>query len=283
MTQIKENGKNRGKFEGVLICTDLDGTLLKDDKTISDENIDAIEFFKQEGGIFTFITGRMPFYISNIYNIIKPNAPFGCINGGGLYDFPAQKYIWKGVMADGVMELVKLIDESFPDVGIQVNTFERSYFCKENEAIKNLRKITDAENFVCHYLDVKEPIAKIIFGSYNNEEIIKIQETLCSHPLAEKFDFIRSERTLYEILPKGIGKGTSIKKLTEHLKLDINKTIAIGDYDNDISMFNAAKVSIAVSNAAPNALKAAEFVTVSNEENAIAKVIYDLEKGKYIL
>ena len=130
---------------------------------------------------------------------------------------------------------------------------------------------------------MKEPIAKIIFGSYNNEEIIKIQETLCSHPLAEKFDFIRSERTLYEILPKGIGKGTSIKKLTEHLKLDINKTIAIGDYDNDISMFNAAKVSIAVSNAAPNALKAAEFVTVSNEENAIAKVIYDLEKGKYIL
>lgn len=283
MTQIKENGKNRGKFEGVLICTDLDGTLLKNDKTISDENINAIEFFKQEGGIFTFITGRMPFYISNIYNIIKPNAPFGCINGGGLYDFPTQKYIWKGVMADGVMELVKLIDESFPDVGIQVNTFERSYFCKENEAIKNLRKITNAENFVCHYLDVKEPIAKIIFGSYNNEEIIKIQETLCSHPLAEKFDFIRSERTLYEILPKGIGKGTSIKKLTEHLKLDINKTIAIGDYDNDISMFNAAKVSIAVSNAAPNALKAAEFVTVSNEENAIAKVIYDLEKGKYIL
>lgn len=283
MTQIKENGKNRGKFEGVLICTDLDGTLLKNDKTISDENINAIEFFKQEGGIFTFITGRMPFYISNIYNIIKPNAPFGCINGGGLYDFPTQKYIWKGVMADGVMELVKLIDESFPDVGIQVNTFERSYFCKENEAIKNLRKITNAENFVCHYLDVKEPIAKIIFGSYNNEEIIKIQETLCSHPLAEKFDFIRSERTLYEILPKGIGKGTSIKKLTEHLKLDINKTIAIGDYDNDISMFNAAKVSIAVSNAAPNALKAAEFVTVSNEENAIAKVIYDLEKGRYIL
>lgn len=283
MTQIKENGKNRGKFEGVLICTDLDGTLLKNDKTISDENINAIEFFKQEGGIFTFITGRMPFYISNIYNIIKPNAPFGCINGGGLYDFPTQKYIWKSVMADGVMELVKLIDESFPDVGIQVNTFERSYFCKENEAIKNLRKITNAENFVCHYLDVKEPIAKIIFGSYNNEEIIKIQETLCSHPLAEKFDFIRSERTLYEILPKGIGKGTSIKKLTEHLKLDINKTIAIGDYDNDISMFNAAKVSIAVSNAAPNALKAAEFVTVSNEENAIAKVIYDLEKGKYIL
>lgn len=283
MIQIKENGEKRGKFDGVLICTDLDGTLLKNDKTISDENISAIEFFKQEGGIFTFITGRMPFYISDIYNRIKPNAPFGCINGGGLYDYPAQKYIWKGVMADGVMDLVKLIDEAFPDVGIQVNTFHRTYFCKENQTMKNFRRITNAQNIVCHYSDVKEPIAKIIIGSEHNEEIIKIQDTLDSHPLAEQFDFIRSERALYEILPKGIGKGTSIKKLTEHLNLDINKTIAIGDYDNDISMFNAAKISIAVSNASHNALKAADFVTVSNEENAIAKVIYDLEKRTYIL
>ena len=168
MIQVKENGEKRGKFEGVLICTDLDGTLLKNDKTISDENISAIEFFKQEGGIFTFITGRMPFYISDIYNRIKPNAPFGCINGGGLYDYPAQEYIWKGVMADGVMELVKLIDDTFPDVGIQVNTFHRTYFCKENQTMKNFRKITNAENIVCHYSDVKEPIAKIIIGSEHN-------------------------------------------------------------------------------------------------------------------
>lgn len=55
-----------------------------------------------------------------------------------------------------------------------------------------------------------------------------------------------------------------------------------GDYNNDISMFNAAKVGIAVFNGCPEALAAADFVTVSNEENAVAKVIYDLENGKYI-
>ena len=79
-----------GKFDGFLICTDLDGTLLRNDKTISPENLQAIAYFKQEGGFFTFVTGRMPFFVSHVYDRIKPNAPIGCINGGGLYDYPNQ-------------------------------------------------------------------------------------------------------------------------------------------------------------------------------------------------
>lgn len=48
------------KFEGIMICTDLDGTLLSDQCTISKDNLDAIEYFKANGGKFTFITGRVP-------------------------------------------------------------------------------------------------------------------------------------------------------------------------------------------------------------------------------
>ena len=71
-----------GKFDGILICTDLDGTLYRNDKTISDENKAAIEYFKSEGGLFTFITGRMPDYSEEAYMAASPNVPFGCINGG---------------------------------------------------------------------------------------------------------------------------------------------------------------------------------------------------------
>lgn len=269
-------------FDGVLICTDLDGTLLRNDKTISDTNIKAIEYFKQNGGLFTFVTGRMPNFVDDIAQQIKPNAPIGCVNGGGLYDYKNKKYLWTSVMPDEVLEMIKCIDNKFPDVGIQTCTFEKSYFSKDNITMKKFREVTNAENFICHYAEVKEPIAKIIFGSESDEEIMEIKETLEHHPLADKFDFIRSERTLYEILPKGICKGTSIKKLCENLNIDINQTIALGDYNNDISMFNTAKIGIAVSNACSEALKAADFVTVSNEENAVAKVIYDLKDGKYI-
>ena len=69
-----------GKFDGILICTDLDGTLYENDKTISSENKKAIEHFKSEDGYFTFITGRMPYYSVDAYNSVKPNVPFGCVN-----------------------------------------------------------------------------------------------------------------------------------------------------------------------------------------------------------
>ena len=58
-----------GKFNGILICTDLDGTLLDNEKHVSKENIEAIEYFKKNGGLFTFLTGRMPFYLSTIYEV----------------------------------------------------------------------------------------------------------------------------------------------------------------------------------------------------------------------
>ena len=110
-----------------------------------------------------------------------------------------------------------------------------------------------------------------------------MERALRAHPRAKDFDFIRSERTLFEILPKGIGKGKAVEKLAEHLGLDICKTVAIGDYNNDISMFRAAGLGVAVSNACPDALAAADCITVSNEEHAVAKVIEDIENGTYKL
>jgi hydroxymethylpyrimidine pyrophosphatase-like HAD family hydrolase len=69
----------------------------------------------------------------------------------------------------------------------------------------------------------------------------------------------------------------------EYLGLDINKTIAIGDYDNDIKILKKAKIGIAVANANESTKAAADCLTVSNEEHAIAKVIDDLENKKYVL
>lgn len=269
-----------GKFEGILFCTDLDGTLLRDDKTISKENLDAIEYFKQEGGYFTFVTGRMPFYVNGIWQAIKPNVPFGCNNGGGIYDKAREEYIWTSVMPDGVFELIDSVAEALPEVGIQLNTFYKTYFCRDNDTMRFFREITGLPNLTCDYKEVSEPIAKIIFGSEKNEEILEIENVLRSHNRAAEFDFIRSERALFEILPKGINKGVIIEKLSEYLRVDRNRTIAIGDYNNDVAMLRKAGVGIAVANACPEALEAADIVTVTNEEHAIAKVIGDIEKGR---
>ena len=120
-----------GKFDGILICSDLDGTLFKNDKTISKENAEAISYFKSEGGSFTFITGRLPYYVVDAYNSVKPNVPFICINGGGIYDGLQGEYISYCEIPLEVMDLIQDIDENFSDIGIQVCAPDKTYFARE--------------------------------------------------------------------------------------------------------------------------------------------------------
>ena len=271
-----------GKFDGILICTDLDGTLYKKDKTVSRENREAIEYFKREGGMFTFITGRMPNYSMDAYNRAQPNVPFGCVNGGGVYDAVNERYLWThGGMIPEVIELVRFIDESFPTVGIQTVTFDTTYFSKHNPVIDYFVAVTGLPYITRHYEDVTEPIAKIIFAIVEEDEVMALAKALNEHPLADKFTFVRSEKHLYEILPKGVDKGLGLRQLVNCLGCDMNKTVAVGDFDNDVGMLREARYGIAVANCSEKARAAADYVTVSNEEHALAKIITDIENGIY--
>lgn len=272
-----------GKFDGILICTDLDGTLLKNDKTISEENREAIEYFKREGGYFTFITGRMPYTSRRLYDMVKPNAPIGCINGGGIYDFEKEKYLWSITLPEGARELVGAVYDAVPSAGIQLNGLEAIYFCRDNDAMYHFRKRTGATFLQGDYRTVDVPVAKVVFGDEDEKNILRIAEILQNHPRSAEFDYIRSERTLYEILPKGSSKGNLLPRLAEILGVDMAKTVAIGDYNNDVSMIKMAGVGIAVANATEEAKNAADIVTVSNEEHAIAKIIEEIESGEIVL
>lgn len=272
-----------GKFDGILLCTDLDGTLYRNDKSVSKENREAIEYFKREGGFFTFITGRMPSYSIEAYRAASPNVPFGCANGGALYDYAAQKYIWACELPPYFVETVRYVDQTFPSIGIHANGLYNVYFCRDNESTATFRKLTGIPHLVRRYDEIEEPIAKIIFSSEDQAQISAMEQALRAYPPAEAFDFVRSERTLFELMPKGIHKGVALAKLTEYLGVDPAKTIAIGDYDNDIGMLQTAGLGVAVANASAAALAAADTVTVSNEQHAIAQVICGLESGKYTL
>ena len=100
-----------------------------------------------------------------------------------------------------------------------------------------------------------------------------------SHPYYHLFDYIKSDREYFEILPKGASKGTLLEKIAELHGIEMKNTIVAGDNDNDVSMLEIAGVGVAVSNASPAAKKAANYHTVSNEEHAIAKIVEDLERN----
>ncbi|MEE0409315.1 MAG: Cof-type HAD-IIB family hydrolase [Clostridia bacterium] len=271
------------KFDGILFCTDIDGTLYNDDKTISDDNLQAIEYFKSEGGLFTFITGRHHIVSGEIYNAIKPNAPIGCLNGGGVYDYKKGEFLWCKTLPQSAMELVREVHEKLPAIGYQLNVENNIYFCRNNKAMEYLRSIMPFPPVDCDYSDVNDTILKVVFAVETENEMSALIDLLNIHPMADDFDFIRSDLEYYEILPKGTSKGIGLKKLAELMGIDMKKTVAVGDYDNDISMISVAGTGYAVANAKDNVKAVADYVTASNNEHAIAKIIDDIDSGKVLI
>jgi Cof subfamily protein (haloacid dehalogenase superfamily) len=265
------------KFDKFLICTDLDGTLLCRDKTVSRENLEAIEYFKQNGGIFTFVTGRMPYMSRQFYDAVKPNSPIGCINGAGVYDFERGQYLYRRELERESLELVEHVHQHMTDMGIHVNTFFAGYFCQDNDGTEYYRKRSGAEHLVCRLEDIDEPIAKVLFMDTCEENFCTLDAVLRSHPLYDRFDYVRSDRILFELIPKGIGKGDALLRLADAHGIPQENTVAIGDYNNDIDMIKKAGLGVAVENATPDVLEVADLVTVSNENHAIARVIEYLE------
>ena len=269
----------KGKFEGILLVTDLDGTLITKSQVVSEENIKAIEYFKENGGIFTIVTGRVPSALAGIDDIVKPNAPVGCVNGGGIFDCKEKKFVWAQTASQNILELIDYIDKELPEVSHQVNTTEHIWFTKYNSAMEHLKAVSKAPDLRCHYSEINEPILKILFADKNTDNVLKVAELLSKHPLMSEFEGVSSEPIYYEVLPKGISKAVVIPKLCDMLGISIERTIAVGDNNNDVTMLKAAKIGYAVANASPLAKQAADRITVSNEDSAIAKIVEELDKG----
>ena len=267
-----------GKFDGILLCTDLDDTLLKTDKSVSQGNIDAIEYFKKEGGLFAFTTGRVPLGTIPVLDYVTPNAPSVCFNGGAIYDFKSKKTLWsRSLDAEAVMA-AEFVDKHFPTAGIEVCTPDTVYFCKRNRLTEEHKKNERFPDNSIAYKDIDESWCKVIF-MVEEEEMPALSSLLGNSPFAEKYTFVRSSPWYYELLPKGSNKGDGLLRLGRLLGIDSSKIIAMGDNENDYELIKNAGIGIAVANASPKIKDAARYITVDNNSDAVKKVIEDIENG----
>ena len=131
-----------------------------------------------------------------------------------------------------------------------------------------------------NFKTVPESVVKVVFASADGTCLDRISEAIIKHPKAGEVDVVRSEYIFFDLMPKNVSKGDGLQALAEHLNIDMRNTLAIGDYDNDVPMIMRAGVGVAVANAAESAKAAADLITVSNNEHAIAKVIDDIDKGR---
>ena len=252
------------KYSGILICSDLDGTLVNSKNAITQEVAHAISYFQQNGGLFTIASGRSPFYLSSFLEHIELNCPVIAHNGATLYDFKKSCFIKKSFMPSNSLDLFDFIWENWKGINfITLHSLDNSY----NFAVEQKSELLGLYH--------KKQWCKFVLYMEDANSTKNLQKLLTESAFSEKYNFVRSWATGLEILSPIGTKGDAVKALRCHLP-SVRKVVCIGDYENDITMIKCADIGYAVANACQEVLDIADRVTVSNDNGAVAKVIYEL-------
>lgn len=278
--KYKDSDVAMKRYDGLVLCSDVDGTLIDKNNRVPKENIEAIEYFRAHGGRFLLVTGRIPEAVMPILPGITTDYPSVCHNGASLYDFHTRQYIDTAVFTasqrERVKDIIGMVKSIVPDTGIEVMTPNGICVVVRTPATDHhitFEKITAdyAENIE----EVTDPWLKILFAQ-KPEETEKIKETLQASRFSQEFLLVKTHQYYYEVLRKDVSKGTGIEKLCQRYGIDAKNLIAIGDNDNDVPMFSVAGISAATCNAPENVKKKANIVTCTNDDGAIADLITKL-------
>ncbi len=256
-----------------IVFVDLDGTLKNNNQKISIRNKEIIEKLFDIGILVVFTTGRPLNYTISLSKQFSASNYVISSNGAEIYNYFNKKIIYNSIISNEVLiklnELIKKYNLFFI-----ANCLLKSYTNKDfgdpgKKIINSLEDIFD------------EKISQLIVESYDIESMKKFKKELINIPDIKISNKSRNPKDsnkilFYDITNKDVSKGNAIKILCDYLKIDINKTMAIGDSDNDIEMLQVSNVKIAMSNATDNLKKVANFVTLSNDQEGVAVVLEQL-------
>lgn len=268
-----------------LIAADLDGTLLDEKKNVSKRNLDALHRAAQKGILFVPATGRiwtaLPQPILDL-----PFLKYAItVNGAGVADCVEDRILYKAEIPN---ERAIQLCEYMRQVGTHYDCYMdgRGYmdqyyydrideFCRENfrDLVRRTRKpVPDLVEFLKTQGDVQK--VQMFFNDMElREHIMK--------DLPEKFPDMAVTTSVVnniEVNAADGNKGNALCILCTHLGIDMSQVAAFGDGINDITMLEAAGVSVAMGNAGEEVKQAARYVTLTNEEDGVADFL-----EKYVL
>lgn len=266
-----------GIFSGCLLLSDIDGTFYIDGK-IPKRNVEAVEYFKSEGGKFTAATGRGPYLGESVCKSMGINAPALMTNGSSIYDVYSRKMLEAGYLEEEIKQFINTVMQKFPGVGIEITLSDRLVTLNSNDDVIRHQK---TEKITPIYMDFSEANKycwlKVLLMS--SDEVLLGE--LKNHMLANKPEacsYIVSDPIFYEVLPSGVNKASGLYRLREILGTEKGKTFSIGNYYNDIEMITAADIG-AITPDAPEELKSrADFITGDAKRGAVADFIEYLER-----
>lgn len=270
-----------------LYVTDLDGTLMRNDMTISEESVRIINQLIDSGILITYATARSFHSAYTITKNIRFKLPVITRNGTTFADQIAVKEQETSFFSIGVLKELK---ELLPVIyrcgftskyidGKMYKMYQGGVKCKEFQGyLDYYHSIGDTR------MRMVDDIEKQFEGDISYITLISTREELLPYYEAVKEsnrwetvfqkDTYREEYWL-EICPKDATKAKAVLKLKD--RLECERLVVFGDSINDLPMFEIADEAISVSNARPEVLSAADHIIGSNESDAVAKYIRGVE------
>lgn len=274
---IKEGSDMIDSYERYLILSDMDGTLIGSNFKISQKNFNAIRYFIEHGGIFGVATGRTKYSIRPYMGDLKPNGPCILYNGALVYDFEKDRDIKSEFLEKHMLdEYVDHCLKNFENMTVEIFTPEMMYIVSPEG---NVDPSVEREKKVFRYSTLAEVsemdwYKAILFDTGKN--LFEAQAALKAFELEERLENVFSQDFYLELLKKNVSKGMALEGLKKLPRFSQKTVIAVGDYDNDIGMIKSADVGIAVRNARACVKQAADIITVSNDEDVMQDIIFNI-------
>ncbi|EGL18513.1 MULTISPECIES: Cof-type HAD-IIB family hydrolase [Paenibacillus] len=236
-----------------LVALDMDGTLLNEEKQVSPANREAIYAALEAGVTVIFSTGRGVQSALPYAEELKLETPIVSVNGSEVWKAPHD--LLKRTLLD--LDLVKRMY----DLAIEHDTW---YWAYSVEGMYNRDNWAE---------DITKP-EWLKFGFYteNKESLEIIRGELARWG---ELEITNSHPDNLELNPKGISKASGIEEVCKLLGIEMSQVIAMGDSENDIAMIRAAGLGVAMGNAQDGVKRIADLVTVTNDEDGVAKIIQE--------
>lgn len=268
-----------GKFSGMMIASDIDGTILPHMGKISDRNIRAINYFKENGGIFTLVTGRSIVAAKYIADEIGISVPLVVDNGALIYDCRTDEILYKADLPQCAENILENILLKFPECSGETYLDRDLFVINPNvhiiNHVENIER-TSYEDKTVTVKDCPKPWQKVLMAC--DEDLAeKVYEYGITLP-HEGINIVRSSKHYVELVPKCSTKGQGTLKLAGMLNIERKNLFTAGDYLNDRELIAAGGKSFAPMDAHEEIKKSADFVVGKCEDGVIADIIEYIEK-----
>lgn len=258
-----------------LVATDLDGTLVRSDLSISGRTVETIERLEKAGVAFVMVTGRPPRWMAPVADETGHRGMAVCANGALLYDLHTERVVRSHLIdAEAAADIIAALKRDLPDIA----------FAVEKGPTEGVPGGFAREGHYTARWDISEiaveQIAEMVAGGAV-KLLARVEsmdsDTLLAAARAAVGDAAELTHSsgdgLLEISAAGISKASGLASFADDLGISAVEVIAFGDMPNDLPMLSWAGHSVGMANAHPEVLDIVDEVTATNDQDGVAMVL----------